>query len=84
MSKEVKTIFIHVIADDKQLSVHADVNKPLSEAVDAAFKHHKKTRTKKHKARDSKGKVISLAKTPAELKLKDDYIIYTTDVTPEA
>jgi hypothetical protein len=71
-------MFIHIVAVDKQLSVHAEEGKPLSHAVNQAFKYHKVKQLGKHKARDAKGKLLNQAKSPKALGLKEGDMVYVS------
>lgn len=70
-------MFIHVVAVDKQYSVHAEEKKSLGKAVDEAFKAHSKKRSAAHKATNSKGKKLDLNK-PVKGQVKDGEVIYVS------
>lgn len=69
-------MFLHIVAVDRQYSAQADEKKPLSAAVDVAFKYYKKRRTAKHKAKDVDGDSLALSKSPKALGLKENDMVY--------
>lgn len=71
-------MFLHIVAVDKQVSLHAEEGKPLSKVVNEAFKFHKVKQLGKHKARDAAGHVLTQSKTPKALGLKEGDVIYVS------
>lgn len=78
------TRFIHVVAEDRQYSVHASEKKPLSAAIMEAFKFHKKTVPAKTVTRNEKGELINLADTPAAAGVEEGAVIYVRDHRADA
>lgn len=79
MAKEVEKVFISIVGPKGQMSVYAHPDKPLSAAVDEAFKFHKQKRTPKHKAvRSPDGKKLSLSKSVKANGLKFNEVVYVS------
>lgn len=68
-------MFLHIVAVDKQLSVHADENQPLDVAIAEVYKHHKKKRNSKHEVVDANDEFIDSSMTPKEIGLKENEVI---------
>lgn len=73
------TVFLHIVAVDKQISIHASEKKRLSVAIAEAFRFFKKTIPKNCVVRDNDGDKISSEKTPKELALEENQVIYVRD-----
>lgn len=78
MAKKAEPIFIHIVGPAGQMSVRADPDKPLSVAVDEAFKFHKQKRTAKHTATTSAGKKLSLSKSVKANGLKFNEAVHVS------
>lgn len=76
--KEVEKVFIHIVGPKGQMSVHAHPDKPLSAAVDEAFKFHKQKRVPKHTAKTADGKKLSLSKSVKANGLKFNEAVYVS------
>lgn len=77
MAKEVEKVFITIVGPAGQMSVYADPNKPLSAAVDEAFKFHKQKRISKHIAKRD-GKKLSLSKSVKANGLKFNEVVHVS------
>lgn len=75
-------MFLHIVALDRQLSVHADEKKPLSKAIDEAFKYHKRTRLASHVVTSAQGLKLDPAKTPTASGLKENDVVYVGEPAP--
>jgi hypothetical protein len=75
--------FLHIVAVDRQYSVHAAKKKPLSVAVAAAFKALKKTLPTSHRIELEDGTKLSATKTITENGIADDTVIYVRDPSQE-
>lgn len=71
-------MFLHIVAVDKQLSVHIEGGEPLSKAIARAFKFHGVRQSGKHRAKNAAGKVLATERTPKALGLKDEDMVYVS------
>ena len=75
-------MFLHIVAVDRQLSVHAKDRKPLSAAISEAFRFHKKRALSKSFVVVGEGEAerfLDPTKTPVANKLADNDVIYVRD-----
>lgn len=72
-------MFLHIVAVDRQLSVHAAEKKPLSKAIAEAFKFHKKSLPAGARVETEDGTVLSASKTAKENHLSENDVIFVRD-----
>lgn len=75
-------MFLHIVALDRQLSVHADEKTPLWDAIDEAFEYHGKKRGAPHRALSAEGLTLDPRKTPKANGLEENDIVYVTTPAP--
>lgn len=68
-------MFLHVIAVDRQLTIHPAPDKPLSLALDEVFAFFGKTRTRDLVATTEDGRVLDAKKTAAQNGLVGDEVV---------
>lgn len=76
-------MFLHIVAVDRQLSVHAEEKKPLSHAIDQAFKFHKKVRSAALVTQTADGSKLDPAKTPKANGLEENDLVYVIAPAPK-
>lgn len=76
-------MFLHIVAVDRQLSVHAEEKKPLSHAIDQAFKFHNKTRSAGLVTEAAGGRKLDPSKTPKANGLSEGQMVYVHTPAPK-